>query len=580
MMFILEVAFSNAIVAGVLAVAVFALTLAWRPPALVHCLWLLVLARFVMPPLVAIPIVLPRPHNDLPADANLEFSLDTAPNSEATANGHALKCRNDATALDSSAPKVSDAPQHISERKLANADASPLDSVATTSSPQSRTFRVSLVDCLIGVWIIGAVVILLRSLWQLARFQRLLKFADPADDAVRAVIEEQATAMKLHRAPEALVAPGALSPMLWAFGWRAKLLLPRQLLDELSDDALRTVIVHELAHYRRCDHWIRGLELIVTSLFWWHPLLWLAVRELRRNEEVCCDAWVVSQLPDHRGVYARTLVEAIGFLSARPSVAPAVSGVFGKGFYRSIEQRVRNIMSQSPASGIRMSVAMRLGVAVFALVALPLFPVAGDDRDTTSAPVADAGQAPKQGVQRVRPPAEEPTSFAGGGLAELGAVNDVAVSSDGRLLAAGHGLHGGPGAFSLWDLKTRQLVGSTTEDRRVMDVEFSPDGKLVGYGTMGNAVRVRRTDTLAIAQDLTGFDYTNVFVAFSPKGDLFAVSQKEIRLYDTKTWRRLPTTFDPGAVFSREDFTPQYGNPIDFSPDGAGAAFRRHVQQA
>jgi WD40 repeat protein len=111
------------------------------------------------------------------------------------------------------------------------------------------------------------------------------------------------------------------------------------------------------------------------------------------------------------------------------------------------------------------------------------------------------------------------------------------------------------------------LVGSTKEERRVMDIAFSPDSQLVGYGTIGNAVRVRRTDTLAIAQDFTGFDFANVYVAFSPHGKIFAVAQKEIRLYDTETWRRLPVEFAADEIFAKATFAVR---SVDFSPDGTG----------
>ena len=89
--------------------------------------------------------------------------------------------------------------------------------------------------------------------------------------------------------------------MLWTFSPRARLLLPGELMDELSEDAVKTLLVHELAHYRRRDHWVRGLELIAASLFWWHPVVWWAIREIREVEEECCDAWVVDQLPTLRG---------------------------------------------------------------------------------------------------------------------------------------------------------------------------------------------------------------------------------------------------------------------------------------
>src|SRR5262245_18085088 len=46
---------TNALVATVLAIAVWCVTRVWRPPALVALLWTLVLVKLITPPLVAIP---------------------------------------------------------------------------------------------------------------------------------------------------------------------------------------------------------------------------------------------------------------------------------------------------------------------------------------------------------------------------------------------------------------------------------------------------------------------------------------------------------------------------------------------
>ena len=53
---ILEMALSNALVAGLMAVVVFGISRIFRRPALIHSLWLLVLIKLVTPPIVPVPI--------------------------------------------------------------------------------------------------------------------------------------------------------------------------------------------------------------------------------------------------------------------------------------------------------------------------------------------------------------------------------------------------------------------------------------------------------------------------------------------------------------------------------------------
>src|SRR5205807_8511207 len=119
----------------------------------------------------------------------------------------------------------------------------------------------------------------------------------------------------LRYCPAVRLVPGRLSPMLWAAGGSPEILVPEGLLGQVRGEQLDTLLLHELAHLRRRDHWVRALELLALGLYWWHPAVWWARRELRETEEQCCDAWVVSVLDGSRRSYAEALVETLDFPS-------------------------------------------------------------------------------------------------------------------------------------------------------------------------------------------------------------------------------------------------------------------------
>jgi beta-lactamase regulating signal transducer with metallopeptidase domain len=161
--------------------------------------------------------------------------------------------------------------------------------------------------------------------------------------------------------------------MLWSLGLNAKLLFPADLLQRLREDSRAMLLTHELAHYRRGDHRVRLLELIVTGLYWWHPLVWWARREIEINEEECCDAWVVGQFPAVPRCYAEALLETIDFLAAtKPVLPPFASGIGDVPYLR---KRLTQIMQGAVPK--TMSHLGRVAV-LLAAVLLPLHPTLTD----------------------------------------------------------------------------------------------------------------------------------------------------------------------------------------------------------
>ena len=70
---------------------------------------------------------------------------------------------------------------------------------------------------------------------------------------------------------------------------RPVILLPARGCDDLDDEELRALLLHELAHVARRDNFVSMLLAAAAALLWFHPLVWLALRQLDAAREQACD---------------------------------------------------------------------------------------------------------------------------------------------------------------------------------------------------------------------------------------------------------------------------------------------------
>ena len=130
-------------------------------------------------------------------------------------------------------------------------------------------------------------------------------------------------------------------------GWiRPIVLLPVTVLTGLSEDQLRAVIAHELAHIRRLDSTVNLFQILVETLLFYHPAVWWLNRRIRAERELCCDEVVVS-LTGNRLEYARALARMAECKSVTVLAMAANRGP--------LAQRVLHVLGAKPAgAGQRM----------------------------------------------------------------------------------------------------------------------------------------------------------------------------------------------------------------------------------
>src|SRR5262249_8559971 len=126
------------------------------------------------------------------------------------------------------------------------------------------------------VWLTGSALWLFLLGWRLHRFRVFLRCATPAPAAVQARIRLLGERLGLVCRPELYFTAAAVPPLLYALPGTRWLLIPSALWERLTPDQRDALLVHELAHLRRRDHWVRLVEMAATCLYWWHPLVWWA----------------------------------------------------------------------------------------------------------------------------------------------------------------------------------------------------------------------------------------------------------------------------------------------------------------
>ncbi|MSR57847.1 MAG: M56 family metallopeptidase [Planctomycetaceae bacterium] len=294
---LLQFALLNAGLVTGLALLVTVASWRLRRPALIHALWILVLAKLVTPPLIEVAIELPAPINVQP-EADLSRPARSQP--FAVPGPAKLDCQApSSTAVDCSvtgcAPSAAET--GLSGSALASLARRLTVSFSTLADRgrqvwHSRPAWLSLALC--SVWGVGSCIWFARQGWRIWRFRERLVLAVPAPAAIQQQAARLAAEMGLRRCPGVILVSDVVSPMLSGV-IRTRLVFPMGLLERLDPQARGTLLAHELAHFGRKDQWVRALELVVTGVYWWHPVVWWARRQIEASEEECCDAWVVTQ---------------------------------------------------------------------------------------------------------------------------------------------------------------------------------------------------------------------------------------------------------------------------------------------
>jgi len=239
----------------------------------------------------------------------------------------------------------------------------PFSSLAPTVAPAASTVKplpgwITLPTLLGVIWFTGCAALLL--MW-LARWRRVAAAVREATTVTSGreleILRRVDPASLILLFSDSSIEPGAVGIL------RPVLLWPRSLSARLSDEQIRAIFAHELAHIRSRDNLAAALHMLVQAIFWFHPLVWWVGARLVDERERACDEEVIKQGSQPQ-VYAESILRTCEFYVESPLVC--VSGITGSDLKKRIEAIMTDRLSRnlSPARKILLATAGITAVVV------------------------------------------------------------------------------------------------------------------------------------------------------------------------------------------------------------------------
>ncbi len=172
-------------------------------------------------------------------------------------------------------------------------------------------------EALLLAWALGAIVMAIWFLFTQIVIRRVERSAVPAEGRLLEEAERLSSRMGLRRDVRFLLSD-RLKVAITTGVLKPNVILPSAAA-AWSRDRVRLVLSHELAHVMRRDGWIELFTHVATTIHWFNPLVWIAVRQLRIERERDCDNAVLNS-GARPSEYASLLMEIAADLgsAARP----------------------------------------------------------------------------------------------------------------------------------------------------------------------------------------------------------------------------------------------------------------------
>jgi bla regulator protein BlaR1 len=314
-MIILEMLFIKVLYASITASFLIILVLLAKKllnfrlsPKLHHGLWLLVLVRLLVPIMPESPTsifnVVPQVGYTVAGYVDNIIENGTSKNSFSADNQSQTPLNNVVNAAN-----TNNITNNANQKKLFTKEIN-LKKDMITATTEKITLKQIIVRISACLWLIIFMSLIIYNLIFTFKFKKRVKtFNLVANSAINSTLDKCKHKLKIKKDILIYATNNSCSPFVGGI-LKPKIYLSADVLEIIEEKQLTHILLHELVHYKRKDLFYNFLSIAGITVHWFNPLVWLAMKKMKADREIACDAYVLETLgEDEATEYGMTLIK-------------------------------------------------------------------------------------------------------------------------------------------------------------------------------------------------------------------------------------------------------------------------------
>lgn len=326
-----------------------------------YWIWMLVFVKLVLPPSLSLPTGIGYWFRDImPAKQTISEPIQNI------------------TVAESIFEPVAHGTSDLSTKPLSldESRATSHDSLIMYNEPVSTLPEITWQAVVFVLWLVGVLVISVLLIQRMWFVRRLIARSESAANRLAEILNQCVRQVGIGRKIELRLSHNVSSPAVCGL-FKPVILIPETLLGKLSQDRLKAVLIHELAHIKRGDLWVNLAQTILQVIYFYNPLVWLVNVLVRRVREQAVDEMVLVALGAEAKSYSNTLIDIAEMAFFRTSLSLRLIGVAES--KKSLEGRIKHMLVRPIPKSAKIGVVGLLIIIIAGAVLLPMAATAKDN---------------------------------------------------------------------------------------------------------------------------------------------------------------------------------------------------------
>ena len=235
----------------------------------------------------------------------------------------------------------------------------------------------------ICIWILGIMIMSIFVLCGIIKIRLIKKSSTYQQSSnINKILDDCLDIMAIKEKVNLVYTYKINNPCIYGF-IKLSIFIPMKILESISEDEFKYVLLHELSHFKRKDTLVNWILIILNIIYWYNPVIWYGFYKMRQDCEVACDNCAIKYLEYGENIkYGSAIIKLIQLTNESQILIGTTSIVSSKS---EIKKRIIMISKYEKVSwkGILFGVIVIIAVGIVGLISSSLKVSALDNHKIT-----------------------------------------------------------------------------------------------------------------------------------------------------------------------------------------------------